>query len=173
MGKFLKKLIGDGRGAAAVEFALLLPLMMVLLTGIIELTNLMMAQRKMLNTVHTIGDLIAQETELTSADLNDIFSAGALILAPFPDDSFAIGVASVVFDSSAVASVDWTSSLNSGVVINPTSSVASLAVADESVIMISGSYSYTPLLSMILPGPIQFSETVFLRPRKVSSITLN
>ena len=91
LARFLKRFFGNARGVAAVEFAFIAPVMVTMLTGLIELSYLMMAERRVSGAAHSTADLLAQETDVTSTDLNDIFSAAALIMAPFSTGSLTIG----------------------------------------------------------------------------------
>ena len=55
----LRRLIGDERGVSAVEFALLLPLMLTLYLGAVEVSQGIGADRKVTLTARTIGDLVS------------------------------------------------------------------------------------------------------------------
>jgi Flp pilus assembly protein TadG len=166
LARFLKRFLGNARGAAAIEFALILPVMVTMLTGLIELSYLMMAERRVSNAAHSTANLIAQETDVTSSDLTDIFSAASLIMAPFSTSTLKIGVSSVRFDDTTGApSQDWSSSYNAGSVTNPTTLATNMGEAGSSVIIVTTSYSYTPIMSAILTGPFALSETAIVRPR--------
>ncbi|MFN3961136.1 MAG: TadE/TadG family type IV pilus assembly protein [Parvularculaceae bacterium] len=62
------------RGLAAVEFALIAPIMLVLFFGVIEGSGALSAGRKTLLAANTLADLVAQETEVTKANLDDLFT---------------------------------------------------------------------------------------------------
>ena len=55
----LWRLIGDERGVSAVEFALLLPLMLTLYLGAVEVSQGIRADRKVTLTARTIVDLVS------------------------------------------------------------------------------------------------------------------
>lgn len=166
LARFLKRFFGNARGVAAVEFAFIAPVMVTMLTGLIELSYLMMAERRVSGAAHSTADLLAQETDVTSTDLNDIFSAAALIMAPFSTGSLTIGVSSVRFDDTTGApSQDWSSSYNAGAVSNPTTLATGMGEAGTSVIIVTASYTYTPIMVAILSGNFTLSETAVVRPR--------
>ena len=75
-GNTIRKTGSDNRGVAAVEFALILPLMLVLYIGTAELTTGLMANRKMTVVARALSDLVAQETDettgITDTTLNSI-----------------------------------------------------------------------------------------------------
>ncbi len=75
------RLLRNTSGAVAVEFALILPILIVMIMGTIEITNLVTAQRKVLAAAQTISDLISQETDVTSTSLDDLISAGKMVMS--------------------------------------------------------------------------------------------
>ncbi|MES2341384.1 MAG: TadE/TadG family type IV pilus assembly protein, partial [Pseudomonadota bacterium] len=79
---FLRNLIGDRRGAAAVEFAFVAPVMILIYYGMAELTQAMMADRRASHVASAIGDLVAQDTDISATEMTDIFNVGKAIVAP-------------------------------------------------------------------------------------------
>ena len=75
------------RGVAAMEFALVLPLMVLVLVGIAELGNALLLDRKITRAAHIGADLVNQEDTVTAADITDIREAMEAILLPFPFDA--------------------------------------------------------------------------------------
>lgn len=71
------------RGVAAVEFALILPLMLLIYVGMAELSRAIANDRKVTLLSRTVADLVARGTNLTAATMTDIFAAGRAVLAPF------------------------------------------------------------------------------------------
>lgn len=157
-------------GAVAVEFALILPILITMVMGTIEITNLVTAQRKVLAAAQTISDLISQETDVTSSGLDDLIAAGKMVIRPLNTANLAIGVASVRFDSALSPSIDWTHSLAGGSVSNATTLATPLAQANSSVIIVYASYSYTPITGTLIIGNQTLSETSITRPRTVSYV---
>ena len=65
----LRRLARDERAATAVEFAILLPLLMTLFLGSVEATQGIAAYRKVELIAHTLADLSTQYTDITDADM--------------------------------------------------------------------------------------------------------
>jgi Flp pilus assembly protein TadG len=103
-GKFLrnaKSLRGDVRGAAAVEFGILAPVLMLILLGIIEGGRAINIDRQFTSAVNTAGDLVAREENLgtsssaATANLNDMMESIKHLMAPYDPSKLKIGIFSV------------------------------------------------------------------------------
>lgn len=159
------------RGIAATEFALILPFLLLILMGVIELTNAMLAERKLLNSVQSAVDLIGQRGSITTAELNEIFAAARLTVSPLDTAVFSLGVASVRYnDTTGDPVLDWTGSDNGGSVANPTVKAEGRGEAGASIVIVTGNYIYTPLIPLIIPVNIILTETSYMRPRIVDWI---
>lgn len=83
-------------GLAAVEFALVLPLMAVLYLGLTELTRAVSNSRKVTMLARTLADLTARGGLSSSdANLNSIFTAATNVLAPFSATGATMVISSV------------------------------------------------------------------------------
>jgi len=159
------------QGIAATEFALVVPFLLVLLLGIIEFSNVMTVERKLLNSMQTAADLIGQYTDISDSDLAEIYTAARLTMSPYSTTPMTIGIASVRFDDTTGAPVlDWSSGWNGGSVVNPTTLATGHGEAGASIIIVSGVYSYTPLADLVLPSTLTLEEVSYMRPRKVDYI---
>jgi Flp pilus assembly protein TadG len=163
----------DG-GIAATEFALILPVLLLVLMGTIELTNALSAKRKLLNATQTAADLIGQETDVTSSELATIYLAARLTMSPISTVNMTIGVASVRFDdTTGDPTLDWTDSYSGGTVTDPLTKAVGHGEAGDSIIIVSTSNVYSPLIELIIPTSFIMYETTYIRPRTVSYIIKN
>lgn len=78
-----RQLIWNEDGVAGVEFAVLLPLMLVLFFGGITIVNVINVSRKITITTRALADLTTQYTTMAQADMNTVMNASAQILAPY------------------------------------------------------------------------------------------
>lgn len=80
---------GDTSGAVLAEFALAFPLLVTLIIGGVEIGRFVLLEQKMESVAVETADLVAQidAVSVTTADLNDIFSAVDHIAAPFTLDT--------------------------------------------------------------------------------------
>jgi len=170
-----RSLYGDERGSTLIELALLLPILVSLFLGSVELSTALRADRKMIATTQSLVDLITQASNLTDQEMTDVLNAAQMIMRPFPIDGtrLKIGVASVQFDAdSGAPTVDWTESRNGGVVANATTKAAGMGIPGESVVLVHVEYTYTPVLgALFFQNGLTFRETATARPRKSAWIT--
>ena len=168
----LKTLIRDRRGAAAVEFAFVAPVMILMYYGLAELTQGMMADRRASHVASAIGDLVAQDTMINTSEMTDIFNVGKAIIAPFPTTGLSMRVTSIRKDSSGAIQVMWSKSSGSmGVLTTVASLPAGLVANNESVILAESSYVYNSATKKALPNALTFTQKYYLKPRKTAQVT--
>lgn len=162
-------------GLAAVEFALIVPVMITLYFGTIETTNALTAARRVTNVAETAADLTAQATTVSASDIADIFAASTAILTPFPTSAVKITISSVVASSSSATNttVAWSQAYG-GATARATNSAVTLptglTTAGSSVIMVEVVYTYTSPIGTFITGPISMSEVAYLKPRRSVSV---
>jgi Flp pilus assembly protein TadG len=172
----LRRFAADQSGVSAVEFAILLPLMLTMYLGGVEVSQAVSADRKTTVVAHTVGDLVAQASNVTSADVTNVLNAGAAVAYPFPSSNLTATVTSVCINSSGtIATVAWSRTQNgtahTGVV---TSSIpTALMVANTSLIWGEASYAYRPTVGWTITGTLNLRDKFFMRPRLSSSVTLD
>jgi Flp pilus assembly protein TadG len=176
------RIVRDQRGVSAVEFALILPTMIVLYLGIAEVGNAITVYRRVSEVASTAADLTAQVKTVSTADLGDIVSAAGAILSPYSTQPLKIVLSSVVADQNNNGKVAWSySNKGAGRAANSAYPVpAGLTEANSSVIVAEVTYSYTPLVdlkSFFSPGPFDIKRTqatgnaFYARPRKSLTVT--
>ena len=168
----VRRFIGECRGISAVEFALLLPVMMTLYLGTVEASQGIAANRKVKLTAHTLADLSTQYTDITNADMSNILNAGAAIIAPYSAANLQETVSEISVNAQGVASVVWSNTLNgTALTVGQTVSVpASLAVPNTYLMFAQVQYSYNPTYGYVMTGTLNLSDQSFMRPRNSASI---
>lgn len=118
---------GDKSGLAAVEFALILPVMITLFFGIVELSQALSARADVTNMASVAADLVAQESTVTPGDIQNVYAAARSVLYPFSTAPLTITIYSIVDDGKqgAGGAVAWscTCSGSSGTCANGPTSV--------------------------------------------------
>lgn len=167
----LRRLSRDQRGAAAVEFAFIAPIMLVMYFGLAEMTQGMMASRRAHHVASTIGDLVTQSPSMNQASIDDVFLIGDAILKPFPTGTLSMRVSSIKADAGGNLSVVWTKHKgNFGDLTSASSIPSGLLTPDESVVVAESAYTYTSPIQQTLPSPVSFKATYYLKPRKSKEV---
>lgn len=155
---------GDRRGGAALEFALLLPILISLQLGSVELVRAFEAQRRIAHVAAAMADVISQGTTVTTAQLSDAMIAGDVLVAPLPTAPLGLRISSITADARGVASVDWTVNQNWTGAAAPSIPAGYLG-PNESAIVADVSYDWDSPLKYLLPNTIHFVRHAYVRPR--------
>lgn len=163
-------------GLAAVEFALLLPVMITILFGLVETSLALACRTDVVNVSSAVADLVAQEASVTSSDMTNVFSAANAILYPNDTAPAKITVTSVIYNTATGSltsgKVDW-SCTHGGTQRSKGSIVslpANLMTANGSVIVSEISYNYASPTTQMIIGPITMANTFYSKPRRVAQI---
>jgi Flp pilus assembly protein TadG len=168
----------DRRGVSAVEFALVLPVMITLYIGTVEVAKGIAIHRKVTQAARTVADLATQFKVLKNADKDNVLSAGSAILFPASATPLKITLSAVDIDKNGVAKIGWTDPYNGGTlpkrskgdVVNLPADV--LKVPNSQLIWAEVSYGYDPKISdWIVKGTIDLKDNFFMRPRLSASVT--
>jgi Flp pilus assembly protein TadG len=173
----------DVSGVAAVEFALILPIMLLLFLGSFETTNLVLAYMKLEASAETAADLVAQtkvNTVLQSTDFTNITNAAKQVLSPLPTSGvlLKIAFASVTYNTGS-AVIDWHTEVNSATPITTANVPNSASLANlgnqangsmDSVIIVTLTYSYSSPFTYVLSSSYTLTESAFNRPRYMNCV---
>jgi len=169
LAKRLCALRANDRGVAATEFALILPILILLLFGTVEIGNALLLDKKVTMASQTAADLIAQQKVVTGRDITNIWAAIDNIILPYATDNTAYTVVSVVADEDGTQSIDWQQTRGGGEVEKITIPAGMLG-EDESVIIATITYQYTPVFGDLLFSDFNITDISYLRPRTVDSV---
>ena len=178
----IKRLLTDRRGTAAVEFALLAPLMVMMYFGTAELTEGLMANRKVSTVASTIGDLTAQAASTTPSAVTDIFNVGRTVMQPYKTDgsTLRMRISSVTVDAGGTPKVDWSqgstglTALGKGATValplatkaNPNDPDQPFIGSGQSVIMAEARYQFASPVAQYLPETSDLHDVLYRSPRQ-------
>ena len=166
---WLRRFRDDHRGVAAIEFALIFPMVFVLNVAAAEALQVYRAQRAVAHIAATMADITAQGRTVTDAELQDIMSASTVMLYPYPTTSLQQRVASLVANGTGTITVDWT--VKKDYLASGSPSVPSGYLgANESVIVTDVIYDYKPTFGLFLPKSISIERRAYARPRLASKV---
>ena len=172
----LRGFAADQRGVSAIEFAILLPLMLTLYLGGVEISQAVSADRQNSLVAYTSANLVAQASDITSANMTDVFNAASAVAFPFPSSNLAVTVTSVCVDSTGkIATVAWSQTQGGTARTGTVTSLipSALMIASTSLIWGESYYAYKPTIGWTITGTLTMKDQFFVSPRLSSSVTYN
>jgi Flp pilus assembly protein TadG len=168
----LKKL-RDARGMAAAEFALILPVMLVLVFGAIEVTSAIICKADVSQTASTASDLVAQEIDVSDTDMTNVFNALTALIYPYPTSDLHVVISSVIDDGHGGAKVAWSDAYQATALVQDTPVIVptGLITSGGSVIMAQVTYNYSTPSNYLINMPIAMNDVFYSHPRRVPQIT--
>lgn len=165
----------DTHGIAAVEFALVAPVLLVMLIGAIDVSRAVALNQRVALITQMVADLAARETQLTADDVEAIYDVAELAMAPYSADELEIAIIPVMSATDdAKKTLVYPSTTN-----RPTYPAGSelpkcqtypltegLLGTNESVIVVETKYKYTPLWAREVMQGVTWEKKAFAKPRK-------
>lgn len=158
-------------GISAVEFALIAPLMVLIYCGCIELSFMMVLDRKVTSSAATLGDLVARASTVDDEDLDDIIQASRMIFQPEPIAEARLRISSL-YDDEGTIRVAWSDAQN----LQPYDEDEVIAVPDDlvpdggSVIYSEVEYDYESTIGYLFTTKKTLADEFYLRPRRADFV---
>jgi Flp pilus assembly protein TadG len=151
----LRRFAGDRRAISSVEFALVLPLMLLIYAGSVELSEALSADRKVTRVASTVADLTAQQSGVTASDVQNIFNASTAIMTPFDATGLTIQLIAVnITDTDQL--VSWAVARNDTDPADGSTSPivipAAIATPGSQIIIARVTYQYESPFSSFMKG---------------------
>lgn len=173
----------DDRGTVLVEFALLLPLLVLLLLASMEYFTLVLMTQKTQRVAATMADLVAQADDpLTGAQVDALFAAAGHVMEPFDHGVDGRAIVSGVVLNGGAPVVAWqrsdTGALAVASGVGQPGQRATLPAglplrAGETIVVAEAFQAFRPTLTVgILPARV-IAERAYYRPRLGQLTSLN
>ncbi|TBW39230.1 pilus assembly protein [Siculibacillus lacustris] len=175
----LRRLVADRRGVSAVEFAILLPLMLTLFIAGNEVSQAMTIYRKISHTGATLGDLVSQVSSISSSDMTNILAAANAVMAPYDASQAKLVVSAVNYTTSGGFVTAWSVASNTTawtVGSTPPITIPSgLVTNGQQLIVTQARYDYVSTFSTFMAdiwgsGTITLKDVTYLRPRVSTTV---
>lgn len=176
----LRAALADRSGLAATEFALILPIMVLLFFGMLEISDAMMANRRVATATNALTDLIAQENDISFAEIDQVMTGVSRMLDIRPGSTVDMRVTSVIRDpnDNTRVIVAWSRNKTGGTPYAANSLFTkldddSVVNVDASLIVAELEYTYVSgLTSKVLQTPFVFRRTASRWPRQSGKVVL-
>jgi Flp pilus assembly protein TadG len=195
------RLFADSSGIAATEFAVIVPVMLMMFFGTVELSSGVAVDRKVTLISRTLADLTSQAANTTPglwwAPVNDtylqnVFTASVAILTPYAPPASTpatMQISQIYVDNSGVARISWskaatisagatqaTLATSTRVAGDVVTSIVPTALLVHQTYLIFGEvrYLYVPVgIGYIMKANVTLQDVSFSRPRQVTCLVYN
>lgn len=103
----LKRLLKDRSGVGAVEFAMLVPILLMLYICAFEVTMGLSVAKRATRATGTIADIVTQNKKVTKTYLDTMPSVVDAIFPPYPVNNLTLKITGVTLDAAGLAKVAW------------------------------------------------------------------
>ncbi|MEO8757587.1 MAG: TadE/TadG family type IV pilus assembly protein [Devosia sp.] len=176
----------DNEGVAAVEFALIMPVLLALYFGSMEASVLFTADKRVNTISATVGDLVAQwnpdDGTIPTATMATYFSAATGIIAPYSSAGVKQVVSLIFVKSDGTTKVLWSSASGTGAtartINQPYTPLVTTSMTDQvsrggCVVAAETIYPYKPLFGQVFKTPLNLSHTNYFVPRYGGTAVIN
>ena len=182
-----RDLARDRKGLAATEFAMIVPMMLVMFFGTVEFSSAVAVDRKVTLIARTLSDLTSQA--LLSVDdtyLQNVFTASISVMSPYGPTPTKAQITEIYVDANKVARVQWSKAATIGTAAQQATLGASthsagdvltipteLQVPKTYLIFSEVSYVYTPTIGYVMKSAVTLSDVAYTRPRQSTCVLYN
>jgi Flp pilus assembly protein TadG len=189
-------------GIAAVEFGFVVPIMLCMFIGVVELSQAITVDRRVSHVASSTADLVARQKTISSSTLDDYMTIIDQLMLPYSDTPLKMTISNVYNTTAAPAvhKVCWVYHRNGNSANGANTSLTAGgdypglptdvldAAGGKSVIVVEVSYLYQPVLlfaasntkvqgsqisSFVGSAGINMTEKFYLAPRLSNSIQYN
>lgn len=184
----LRRFRSNKDGIAAVEFAMIVPILLAMYLGTIEISTGITVNKRVARVSSTVADLVTQQSTVTKGTLDDILEIGAAIMQPYTADKPKITVIGVDVNSTYPqgGKVSWSrvydkGTFKAGAAKNADTIVpANLRIDGTFVVMVQTDIEYRPVVTWVIGSKtdnsgnsytaLDMMERYFLRPRLSATV---
>jgi Flp pilus assembly protein TadG len=179
------RFVEDRRGIAATEFAVIVPIMLVLLFSTVEFCSGLAVDRKVSLVARTIANLTSQGAAASDSDLTNFFGAANLIMVPYVQPTYPapnMTISELYIDpSSGNARVQWSvgsAPHSAGFIVPiPSSMIATdptthAIIPNQYIIFSEVNTVYTPSLGNygLMGAAVTLSDVAYALPRQSTCV---
>lgn len=179
----LRQIIGqfrdDAQAVAAVEFALVVPIMLLLYVGSVEASSLISVDRRVQTIAGAMGDLVSRSNvKVAACDIKDYFQASAAIMAPYSRTPLQQVVSSVFVKADGSTEVKWSQPSGGATALvvgkpYPLPAAMTSISLNSYVIVSTASYAYIPMTGIVYNQAVHLRRENFYLPRFGGSIIVD
>ncbi len=173
--RLLRRLLAARRGTIPIEMALVTPVLITMLMGVLDVGWYMVMQHKISRVAATVADLTSRGETINEAQLADIFAAAGAVADPFDFDLEGRAIVSSLTNPDGDgAVVAWQRRSPTGIEVAshvgaqgavPVLGDGFAVAADENIVVAESFFSFQPLVGFVIRGEQAVYVRAVQRPR--------
>ena len=181
-----RSFIGSTRAVAAIEFAMIMPVLLLLFLGSFDAGNAIAVYMKVRAATYSLGAIANQYSTgnagISTTTMTSITGATAAILAPYSTTPTVVVISQIKATSNTQAIVSWSYS-QGGTALTQGGTYSGLPANFAKntcggtypcyAIAASVSYTYTPMFGSFITGPLTLSDSLYTTPRVSACVQYN
>jgi Flp pilus assembly protein TadG len=173
--RITRRFIASTRGVAAVEFAMILPVLAVMFLASFDAGRAIAVYMKVRSATYALDAITNQYTTIQSTDMTSIVGATSVILAPYSSSPVAVTISQISVNSASNATVSWSYTLNGtaltkGATVTVPTALSTCGTYPCFLVFGQVSYTYTPMFGYFGSGGIRLSDNLYVTPRSSQCI---
>jgi Flp pilus assembly protein TadG len=184
-----RRFIAAKRGVAAIEFAMIMPVLLLLFLGSYDAGNAIAVYMKVRSATYSLAAITNQygtgNAAISPTTMTAITGATTAILAPYSSTPTVVVISQIKATSATQAVVSWSYSVNgtaltqgatfTGLPTNFANNTCSNVSTSNPCYAIYAqvSYPYTPAFGAFMTGSVTFSDSLYATPRISTCVVYN
>lgn len=170
--QILRRFGASEQGIAAVEFAIIAPMMIFLLFGSVELVDVLNTNKRAQNVAASLADVVARDTEITNDEITNLWAAVDVLMFPDEGAAMQLRLTSITIVNATTARVVWSEGrgMTARTVNSTVALPAQMMQPGTSVIYAESIYPYSSSLGFLIEGSMDLEHEAFRRSRLVDPI---
>jgi Flp pilus assembly protein TadG len=185
--KLCHRFIASTRGVAAIEFAIVAPVLLLMLIETFDIGNGIAVYMKVRTATFALASITNQYSTgpnaIQTTDMTAVTGSASAILAPYSSTPVTIKISQIRMSSATRAKVSWSYALNGQAyatgknwqTLLPTQFTASNACNSYPCYLIYAevSYAYAPVLFSSIMSSLNLSDSLYVMPRSSACVQYN
>jgi Flp pilus assembly protein TadG len=175
----ISRLMSQESGIAAVEFAMVLPILLVLWIGGVEVTSGLSIDRRLNNFASSMGDLVSRTKQIPYSRVEDIFDLAEAALFPYEETGISMRITAVTIETNGNAKVAWSRARGMTAHAKDTQVNDSVPASlrppsdrESQIIMAEVLYTYQPAIGYVITSEIELEDRMYFVPRVSSKVKI-
>jgi Flp pilus assembly protein TadG len=163
-----RRFMASTRAVAAIEFAMIAPVLSVMFLGTFDGARAIATYMKMRSATFTLAAITNQYSTIQSSDMTSIVGATSAVMAPYSSSPITLTISQITISNKGVATISWSYAQGSTAYAQGspvTLPATALDVNSSYLILAEVTYTFTPMFGYFSAGNITFHDNLFVTPR--------